>query len=220
MESKVRSWENPYKKRCTEFPGRIFSFEQPEIDRKQLSQLIGSAGSIHCEVGSGSGRHLLGLAARHPEALIFGFEIRFKRSVRTIEKADAAGLRNVFVLRHRAEFLAEFFPERSVDGIYVNFPDPWSKSRWHKHRILGEEFLAIAASLLKTDGFLAVKTDHREYFESYRKILETQPKYRITEVSNDLMNSEFVENNLPTEFERLFVSQGLPIYYVKAMLVG
>jgi len=190
--------------------------EVPRAEIEALQRLLSLSSKIYCEIGSGSGAHLIERARRDPESLYIGIELRYKRAYRTVLKAEREGVENLYVLRTDARHLPTLFEERKLDGIYVNFPDPWDKRRWHKNRMMSREFFDNSKNLLKEGGYVSYKTDHQEYFESTVALLETLEEYRIEEITRDLYASPYLEENVPTEFERLFRSKGLPIYYVKA----
>lgn len=217
-EKNNEGWENPYRRRLAEFKHRIFSLEGDESEREYLRTALLRDEPRYVEIGSGSGQHLLELARRNPQHSCFGFEIRYKRSVRTIEKAAVHGLENVFVLRTPGERLAELFPPQSVAGIFVNFPDPWERPKQWKNRILSKAFLNQVAKVLRPDGFLSVKTDHEGYFRTFVQDVESDSQYEKLEWSDDLWASAYVEQNVVTEFESLFRRQGLPIFYLKSRL--
>ena len=206
---------NPYKEKVDEFPGRLFTFKDERGDAGALAKLCRGRQLI-VEIGSGSGRNLLALAEHYPEVLCLGFEIRYKRAYRTIEKAIERGLENVFVLRTEGERLAELFAPRSVSSLFILFPDPWAKKRWRKHRILSKETLDRAAEVLEPDARLIVRTDHQEYFDSYQQTLSAHAGFHVNRSSRDYLSSEFADLFAETEFEALFRSQDLPIYYSEA----
>lgn len=208
------SWVNPYKLRLNQFPNRIFTFEDFEADCLRIKKMCTSDSSCLLELGSGSGAHLIELAAQNPEKLVFGFEIRFKRAVRTIEKANVRGISNCFVLRVSYDNLQTIFPNNSVSRLYVNFPDPWAKKSQRKHRILSKTFLDLLPDILKADGDVYIKTDHREYFDTFHQLLSSDDRYSVLAETWDLYSSEYLAQSIPTEFERLFTNKGEPIHHL------
>lgn len=208
------SWLNPYSLILKNFPGKIFSFEDP-TEKDILKSTINSYKNIILELGSGSGKHLIERAKVSPEAAFFGFELRFKRAVRTIQKAEKVGARNVFVLRTDAKEMINYFSNQSISGVYVNFPDPWQKKKQRKNRLLGEEFLQVIYDSLLPGGFFSFKTDHQEYFLSVAEMLRIQNCFKLQEYAEDLYASEYLSSNIKTEFEDLFCSKNLPIHYLK-----
>lgn len=208
-------WTNPYKTRIGDFPGRLFNFEHFESDVRRVREALLRRPRAICEFGSGSGGHLLELARRNPDAVLFGFEIRYKRSVRTAEKSLALGLDNIYVLRQKSETAPEIFLPEAFDAIYVNFPEPWDKPKRRKHRVLSPALLDTGDRLLKGEGYIALKTDHRDYFAEFLGAVAEDSRFSVVERSDDLYASAYLEQNIMTEFERLFRSQNLPIHYAK-----
>jgi tRNA (guanine-N7-)-methyltransferase len=213
-----RPWMNPYQRILGNFPGRLFTLSDSQCDIEAIRNIINQHQFAICEFGSGSGKHAIGLAKENPEAAVIGFELRFKRSVRTIQKADKEDLRNVYVLRTKAEQFPEIFPKKSLDAVYVNFPDPWAKKRQRKHRLLSENFFNTLAEFMKDHGVFYFKTDHQEYFESVLEILKDNKAFELDAHTHDLYQSEHLPGNIDTEFENLFYHQGLPIHYLRAKL--
>lgn len=206
---------NPYINRLDEFQGRIFSFYERPLERDAIWETHRAFNNIICEIGSGSGMHLISFASQNPETCCFGIELRYKRAVRTIEKAQKLGVENLFILRTDARLISKIFSANSLSGIFINYPDPWAKRCEQKHRILRSEFLSELEKLLIPHGFLSVKTDHHEYFEFFTEEIAKIPQFKSINQTNDLYKSSYLGENIPTEFEKLFHSQNLPLCYAK-----
>jgi len=175
---------------------------------------------VYVEIGSGSGQHLIELAHRDPNSLYVGYEIRFKRIFRTAEKAEKLGLKNLLLIRQSAFMMPDTFGPATLDGIYVNFPDPWDKRRWLKNRILNPDFVPMIHRMLEHEGFLSYKTDHAAYFDDTRELLATLQLFYISALETDLHHSTLAGTTPPTEFENLFRSKGLPVMYLLAKKIG
>ncbi len=199
-------------------PGIIVAEQERETSEQSRHELRTRLAQFKCcfvELGSGSGLHLLELAAQNPDTLCIGLEIRFKRAFRTGEKAERDGLTNVLVMRTNARLLKDLFEVGEVAGFFVNYPDPWDKRRWLKNRLLNTELLATMKELLMPGGTLRYKTDHQEYFASTSTLLQTGG-WSIEKQTTDLLASEWTTNNIPTEFEYLFKSQNKPLCMLEA----
>ena len=120
-----RKWVNPYWLKIAKYPSRIFLEQDLYQDASNFNAEISKYEKIICEFGSGSGQHLIELGRRNPDSAVIGFELRFKRIVRTIEKSDVQSIKNTFVICGYAQNSVEFID--STDEIYINFPDPWEK---------------------------------------------------------------------------------------------
>ncbi len=69
-------------------------------------------------------------------------------------------------------FLAQLFAPAELDAILVFFPDPWTKVKKAKHRLLQPETLASWLTLLKPNGFFCLRTDQKVYFDWVAEALE------------------------------------------------
>ncbi|MDZ4785235.1 MAG: tRNA (guanosine(46)-N7)-methyltransferase TrmB [bacterium] len=214
---------NKYVKQLPKFEGVILPFYKDEISVKE-SELIKSkvtiSTSIICELGSGSGGHLVELAKQNPESLILGFELRYKRIYRTAEKAALQNLTNILLFRTQAQRLFEFCSKKTVDMFYVNFPDPWQKQRWKKHRLLSEEFLNKILLTLKDGGKFSFKSDHKDYFAEVAEVIKRNYFFKIEKLTEDLHKSPWAEESITTEFEKLYKSKRLPTYFLEAIKIG
>ncbi len=207
------TWQNQYMQLVTTKPDIIRAEQDREISEDSIALLRAKMREFkgcYVELGSGSGMHLLRLAQQSPDYLCVGLEIRFKRAFKTGEKAEQSGLRNVVVFRTDAKQLASLFEPEAVAGFFVNYPDPWDKRRWLKNRLLNAELLATMHRCLEPGGFLRYKTDHQEYFASTCSLLRTD-SWDSRRHTTDLLSSPWANENIPTEFEQLFKSQGKPL---------
>ncbi len=212
-------WKNPYIELQNSLPDQLISGDDLELTEQQIDQVKArcqQAGKVACELGCGSGGYLLQIAKAYPDMLFLGFEIRYKRAYKAAEKAARAGLSNVVIVRAVAQTLPKLFPIQSLDGLFVNFPDPWAKKKWKKHRLLNPTFIAELASLLKPDGFLSYKTDHSSYFAETVDLLNSSPAWELAVTTLDLHKTTEPARLQRTEFENLFISKGLPICYLLA----
>ena len=74
----------------------------------------------------------------------------------------------------------------------------------------------IYKTLLKPNAPICQKTDNMHFFE-YSIESFSKCGYELSNVSLDLHNSDF-EDNIVTEYEEKFASQGMPIYRLEARL--
>ena len=211
-------WKNQYIDLVAQTES-IINFERDQPSQQE-SALVRSrielAPNCICEIGSGSGQHLIELALQKPECLVIGIELRYKRAFRTAEKAAQRGIKNILVLRGDARYLADFIPADSLSSIYVNFPDPWSKRRWLKHRLLTPEFLVLLVNSLKPTGVFSYRTDHSEYFEATRQIVLKMQNLEVLRHIEDIYRNSPSSSLIPTEFEGLFRSRGDAVYLLEA----
>ncbi len=117
---------------------------------------------------------------------------------------------NVRFIAGDAKFLLTNFPDNSVDAIYVNFCDPWSKKGHTKRRLTYIEFLKMYSRILVPNGTFNFKTDNRPLFDFSLEEVEKSP-FNLEYHTFDLHNSEMDATNIRTEYERNFSAKGFSI---------
>lgn len=169
---------------------------------------------IHIEVGTGMGRIITEMARRHPEINYVAIERDKNVMVRVLEKVKELELENIKLINQDAKLLTEYFVENEVSRIYLNFSDPWPKTRHTKRRLTFSSFLEIYRHILKKDGQIHFKTDNQGLFEYS---LESMSAFGMT---FDLINLNLHENepeeNIRTEYEDKFSNRGFRIYRMEA----
>ncbi len=209
---KLNPERNPYSTRIFEYADLIW-FDGVESARSDLKNIEFLHGPLVVDLGCGSGNFLRQFALRYPEKRFLGFELRFKRLVFAAKKLKKGEINNVRLIRSLAEVATEWIRPGSVELLHVNFPDPWPKKKHRKNRLIQPAFLETLHQLLMSQGRFVFKTDHQEYFQSSLEFLQGDSRFEVSHLCHDLHQSEI--ENIPTEFELLFKSQGLPVYYVE-----
>lgn len=122
---------------------------------------------------------------------------------------------NVRFLRADAAILSDALAPESVAAIYANFSDPWTKSGYKNRRLTAGAFLEAYERLLVPGGIFSFKTDNAELFEFSVESVSGS-NLEITFVTDDLHSSERAGENIVTEYERNFTSQGIKIHMLEA----
>src|SRR5476649_1976916 len=125
-----------------------------------LAQLFPQSQPLEVELGCGDASFLVEYARRNPGRNFIGVE----RLLGRIQKLDRKGRRNGLVnLRgvriESAYFLQYLLPPRSASALHIYFPDPWPKKRHRKHRLINENFPALARAALAPGGTVYLRTD-------------------------------------------------------------
>ena len=167
---------------------------------------------VYLEIGAGKGGFACQMAIRHADAAYFAMEKVTDCVVLAAEKARAyeGGIPNLRFVNDTADNLLRLFGRGTVDRIFLNFSDPWSKKGYAKRRLTHRRYLAVYLNLLRDGGKITFKTDNVGLFDfSLAEIAELgiTPDF----VTRDLHASERAEGNVMTEYETNFSSMGIPI---------
>ncbi|MED9986946.1 MAG: tRNA (guanosine(46)-N7)-methyltransferase TrmB [Streptococcus salivarius] len=187
---------------------------EPEAAKGKWHELFGNDNPIHIEVGSGKGAFITGMAQQNPDINYIGIDIQLSVLSYALDKVLASGAENVKLLRVDGSSLTNYFEDGEVDMMYLNFSDPWPKSRHEKRRLTYKTFLDTYKQILPENGEIHFKTDNRGLFE-YSLASFSQYGMVLNKVWLDLHASDY-EGNVMTEYERKFSEKGQVIYRVEA----
>lgn len=187
---------------------------EPEAAKGKWHELFGNDNPIHIEVGSGKGAFITGMAQQNPDINYIGIDIQLSVLSYALDKVLASGAENVKLLRVDGLALTNYFADGEVDMMYLNFSDPWPKSRHEKRRLTYKTFLDTYKQILPENGEIHFKTDNRGLFE-YSLTSFSQYGMVLNKVWLDLHASDY-EGNVMTEYERKFSEKGQVIYRVEA----
>lgn len=182
----------------------------PFENKGNWSAVFGNDHPIHIEIGSGKGQFITGMAEKFPKVNFIGIELNKSVIVDAVEKIAEANLSNVKMINENAKDLRELFKEKEAETLYLNFSDPWPKTRHAKRRLTFHTFLSQYQSILKGNGEIILKTDNKGLFE-YSLVSFSQYGMKLKEVTLDLHQLED-PGNVTTEYEEKFAAKGQPIY--------
>lgn len=167
---------------------------------------------IYIEIGMGKGNFIIENAKRYPNINFIGIEKYDSVIVRAIQKSNELELNNLKIIRMDAKRLGEVF-DKEIDTIYLNFSDPWPKTRHAKRRLTSPYFLELYDKIFIFTPNIIQKTDNILLFASS---IETLSNYGYTfdKVSLDLKNTDI--DNVTTEYEEKFMNMGVKINYLNA----
>ncbi|WP_077214287.1 tRNA (guanosine(46)-N7)-methyltransferase TrmB [Bacillus dakarensis] len=165
---------------------------------------------LHIEVGTGKGRFITEMAKANPHINYLGIELYESVIVVALDRLIEANLPNVKLLNVNAEKLTEYFAKGDVDRVYLNFSDPWPKTRHAKRRLTHENFLKLYEEILVDKGEIHFKTDNQGLFE-FSLMSFSEYGLLLKYLSLDFHKSDF-EGNIMTEYEEKFSQQGSRIY--------
>ncbi|MDR0817891.1 MAG: hypothetical protein LBN35_04550, partial [Clostridiales Family XIII bacterium] len=142
---------------------------EPEGCRGRWRQAFGAdcSAGLYAEIGSGKGRFITESALLSPGDFFLAFEGQESVLYRALQRAcagpapsareiyEAAQIagpenapENLRFIRSYIEEVSDFFAGGELDGIFLNFSDPWPKARQEKRRLTSPHYLAGYAAAL------------------------------------------------------------------------
>lgn len=184
----------------------------PEKYIGKWNSLFDNSNPIYIEIGMGKGKFIVENAINNPNINYIGIEKVDNVLARALPNIPV-GLNNLKILRLNAQDIDLCF-NKEVDLVYLNFSDPWPKSRHADRRLTSKIFLEKYDKIFKGEPSIQLRTDN---YNLFRYSIETlsQYGYGLYDVSFDLHNE--VIDLITTEYEDKFVSNGDNIYYLHAI---
>ena len=180
----------------------------PESLRGRWGEEFSAYKELRLELGCGKGRFTCGEAAREPEALLLALEKVPDAMVVAMERVMEQHIPNVRFLERDAACLPDLFTPGEIQRLYINFCDPWPKSRDAKLRLTAPGFLRLYADALPIGGEIWFKTDNTPLFDwSIARFQEEG--WALSEVTHDLHARGPV--GIMTDYEAKFYDQGVKI---------
>ncbi|MBM7617442.1 tRNA (guanine-N7-)-methyltransferase [Weissella uvarum] len=193
------------------------------INQQAATELKGNWQSIfptqrplQIEIGTGKGQFIIGMAKKYPEINFIGMEIQEAAVAVAARKADEDPdeLPNLKFIYGDGAGVETYFEKGEVSKIFLNFSDPWPKTRHESRRLTYKSFLAGYQAVLPAGGELEFKTDNRGLFEySLYSFNQFGLEFLPDGISLDLhADPEKMVDNVETEYEQKFSERGFPIY--------
>ena len=182
--------------------------DNPVEYRGRWKESFGSFAGVHVELGCGKGRFTADCAEASGEILLVAVERDPSALVMAMELALSRGLDNVRFVLGDVGMLSEMFALEEIGRIYLNFPDPWPKSRDAKLRLTAPNFLRRYASSLALGGELQFKTDNTPLFDWSLERFSDEG-WELRDVTHDLHVNGLT--GILTGYESKFVAAGLKI---------
>lgn len=199
--------------------------EESKFYRENCQELIGRWRSefarpdqpFFVELGCGKGGFISQLACKHPENNYLGIDLvdpmlgLAKRKIEEVYAENNKEVDNVLLTRFDIErILLILNKEDNVDGIYINFCNPWPRGKHHKKRLTYTRQLEHYKEFLKPEGKIFFKTDDDNLFEESISYFE-QTGFNIEKLTRDLKSEPDFWENIETEHEKMFSEQGIKI---------
>ncbi|MBR4100604.1 MAG: tRNA (guanosine(46)-N7)-methyltransferase TrmB [Oscillospiraceae bacterium] len=214
MRIRCKPWARPELDACPFFIG------EPKNHRNHWNAVFGNGKPIYLELGCGKGGFASQAMLHWTDVNFIAVDIKNEMLVlakRKIEQALAgAKLTNeqVRVMIFNISNISEAFGEEDrIDRIFINFCNPWPKSKHKKRRLTHTRQLQQYKNFLR--GEIWFKTDDDELFEESLEYFE-EAGFTIRYLTRDLHASEFTEN-LVTEHEKMFTDEGKNIKFLIAV---
>lgn len=173
------------------------------IEPLDLTEIFPKPQPLEVELGCGDASFLVEYARQNPGRNFIGVERLLGRISKLEKKGRRAELQNLRGVRIESSYFLQYLlPPNSASALHIYFPDPWPKKRHRKHRLINEDFPALARAALVPGGKIYLRTDDADYFAQMVEVFGGSGEFQKIETPVELAG-------LPTDFEMEFNAQGI-----------
>ena len=154
------------------------------------------------EIGSGTGTSTMSMANMETSLNVIAIEIYKKGISQLIHNIIQTfqtfkPITNIrMVLGDAVNFLVYMLDSNNLTGVRVFFPDPWTKLRHHKRRLINLYTTSLIIDRLITKGVLHIATDYATYVKDFVKIGSTEPTLSYIETKRTKNNNLILINTV------------------------
>lgn len=217
MRIRTKKWAKPELNACDYF------IAEPKEQKGKWQEFFKNDKPIHLDLGCGKCTFMADLAFRYRDVNHIAVDISFdilgvgRRNISgkfADEKVD-----NVALCSYNIEQIKDIVAKKDkVERIYVNFCNPWPSSKCHKRRLTHTRQLEAYKTILADNGEIWFKTDNPELFLSSKRYFQ-EAGLDVFFITEDL-NSETQVDNIKSEHEVMFESQGINTKAIRARMRG
>ncbi len=174
-----------------------------------LQRELASTRPLEIEIGFGRGDFLLDRAARYPERLFIGYEVKTKAVRLALARVQKRQLSNIWLSDDDVRFsLPRLIRPHRTRNIHILFPDPWWKDQHRIKRLFSPPFVDLLATVMQPGGLLYFKSDVEQYGELVRYLVENHADFG----AHDPTLVERIGTYAPTHREFWCTRNDKPVY--------
>ena len=185
--------------------------KNPGDYKGKWSSLFNNDNPVYIEIGMGKGKFIIENAKKYPNINYIGIE-KFDSVMAKAIKKIPSNIENLKLIRMNALDIDKVF-SKEIDLIYLNFSDPWPKTRWHDRRLTSKIFLDKYDSLFKDIKRIEMKTDNEDLFIYSLETLSSKG-YALSDISFDYHKTD--TEIIMSEYEMRFNAEGKNVYHLFA----
>ncbi len=210
MRIRHKPWAKP------ELEASEFFVKEPDSLKGKWSSQFKKQQPFYIELGCGKGGFISKAALQNENINFLAIDIKYEmlglagRSIVKAFESENRPIDNVLLTIHNIERIDLMLDENDkADRIYINFCNPWPRTKHKKRRLTHPRQLMKYRIFLKNNAQIHFKTDDDGLFNESINYFE-QCGFDIKYITYDLHNSDY-EPNIVTEHEKMFSDEGIKI---------
>ena len=161
-------------------PAGVAWDDNPARTPVDFAAMISGAKEAWLEIGFGGGEHLIAMARANPGVAVIGCEPFINGVAMCLIAHENEGLENVRIHAGDAREIFDVAPDDAFSRIFVNYPDPWPKSRHHKRRFIGAGNLPHLSRVAAKGARFHIASDIPDYIRHSLEAVARHPEFTWT----------------------------------------
>lgn len=175
-------------------------------------EVFGNSHPIHIEYCSGNGAWIADKALKYPHLNWVAVEKKFVRARKIWSKVKNLQLTNLLIICGEAHnATTQYFEDGIAGDVYINFPDPWPKTKHSKHRLIQPKFAQEIWRILQEGKSLTFVTDDVPYSEWLIRVMGSHAGFSSTYPDPFYVKDQ--PDYGPSYFDDLWRAKGREIRY-------
>lgn len=166
---------------------------------------------LSLELGCGKGRFLQELSQSRPDYNYLGIDIEILAVAKANRLIAPLKPKNARLLNYDISKIYDYFAENEASEIFINFANPWPKTRHNKRRLTHPRQLIQYRKILKDYGEIWFKTDDQELYEKSLEYFELMNFKILNSTESLVTDSSKDPRSILTEYEERWRNDGINI---------
>lgn len=186
---------------------RDLFFNPKKFPRIDSTHIFGDERPLELEIGCGMGDFLCALAAKNPSVNYIGVDISLRPLHQAVQDAVSRALANIKFIKVDVRLIFPLMPKRSLQNVYVHFPNPNKRKHQRKRRFVDLAFLDHMHSVLAPGGRISVMTDDPEVYADVVAMIRKDGRYQVIPQEDYRL---VLDRDLRSHHQRVWEARGKP----------
>ncbi len=168
------------------------------------------------DIGAGFGESTITLAKRNRKNIIISCDKYIDGLNNLFKKTQIESLDNIYIYQGNVhKMLDEFSEKESISEVWILFPDPWTKKKHFKRRLIDKFFFEKIDKFLKNNAIINIATDSKSYVAQILKTIDLV-RGNFMWLNQSKAEWDYNPKTLPeTKYYKKARKKGLNSFYVK-----
>ena len=189
---------------------KIIDYYKVRDVKKKINFNNSNFSQINLEIGFGDGEYLLRSACSRPKELFIGVDVYVNGIAKVLKKILEHGIENIILSNINCLFFLDSLSSKSIDNITIINPDPWTKKKHHKRRLISFQNIQLFNYVTKYKHSTKITTDSESYVESIKEIFHEKKEF-LDELKFETLNKNDELYGI-SRYQRKAIEKGQKIY--------